>query len=79
MHLQVRLEGTVWERRFHTSTPLTVLLYKFNVIVAAAQVFNSLIPAPSVPLLISTEPVELLCRAGNISTTDPFCFLKQKQ
>ena len=29
----------------------------------AATGFNSLIPAPSVPSLISTEPVELLCRA----------------
>ena len=46
---------------------------------AAAPGFNSLIPAPSVPSLISTEPVELLCRASNISSTDPFCFVKQKQ
>ena len=46
---------------------------------AAAPGFYSLIPAPSVPSLISTEPVELLCRASNISSTDPFCFVKQKQ
>ena len=45
---------------------------------AAAPSFNSLIPAPSVPSLISTEPVEWLCRASNISSTDPFCFVKQK-
>ena len=45
---------------------------------AAAPGFNSLIPAPSVPLFISTEPVELLCRTSNISSTDPFCFVKQK-
>ena len=45
---------------------------------AAAPGFNSLIPAPSVPSLISTEPVELFCRASNISSTDPFCFVKQK-
>ena len=45
---------------------------------AAAQGFNSLIPVPSVPSLISTEPVELLCRASNISSTDPFCFVKKK-
>ena len=45
---------------------------------AAAPGFNSLIPAPSVPSLISTEPVELLCRASNISSRDPFCFVKQK-
>ena len=46
---------------------------------AAAPGFNSLIPAPSVPVpsLISTEPVELFCRASNISSMDPFCFLKQ--
>ena len=41
--------------------------------------FNSLVPAPSVPSLISIESVELLCRASNISTTNPFCFVKQKQ
>ena len=46
---------------------------------AAASSFNSLIPTPSVPSLIGTEPVELLCRASNISSTDPFCFVKQKQ
>ena len=46
---------------------------------AAAPDFNSLIPAPSVPSLTSTEPVELLCRASNISSTDPFCFVKQKR
>ena len=46
---------------------------------AAAPGFNSLIPAPSVPSLISTEPVELLCRTSNISSTDPFCFVNQKQ
>ena len=46
---------------------------------AAAPGFNSLIPAPSVPSLISTEPVELLCRTSDISSTDPFCFAKQKQ
>ena len=34
----------------------------------AAPSFNSLIPAPSVPSLISTEPVELLCRASNINS-----------
>ena len=45
---------------------------------ATAPGFNSLIPAPSVPSLISTEPVELLCRTSNISSTDPFCFVKQK-
>ena len=45
----------------------------------AAPGFNSLIPAPSVPSLIGTEPVKLLCRASNISSTDPFCFVKQKQ
>ena len=46
---------------------------------AVAPGFNSLISAPSVPSLISTEPVELLCRASNISSTNPFCFVKQKQ
>ena len=46
---------------------------------AAAPGFNSLIPAPSVPSLISTEPVEFLCRASNISSMDPFCFVKEKQ
>ena len=46
---------------------------------AAAPGFNSLISAPSVPSLISTEPVELLCRASDISSTNPFCFVKQKQ
>ena len=46
---------------------------------AAAPGFNSLIPAPSVPSLISTEPMELLCRASNISSTDPSCFVKQKR
>ena len=45
---------------------------------AAAPGFNSLIPPPSVPTLISTKPVELLCRASNISTMDPFFFVKQK-
>ena len=45
---------------------------------AAAPGFNSLIPAPSVPSLISTEPVALLCRTSNISSTDSFCFVKQK-
>ena len=45
---------------------------------AAAPGFNSLIPAPSVPSLIRTEPVELLCRASNISSTNSFC-VKQKQ
>ena len=45
---------------------------------AAAPGFNSLIPAPSVSSLISTEPVELLCRASNISSTNPFCFVTQK-
>ena len=46
---------------------------------AGAPRFNSLIPAPSVPSLISTEPVELLCRVSNISFTDPLCLVKQKQ
>ena len=46
---------------------------------AAAPDFISLIPVPSVPSLISTELVELLCRASNISSTDPFWFVKQKQ
>ena len=36
-------------------------------------------PAPSVPSLISIESVELLCRASNISTTNPFCFVKQNR
>ena len=40
--------------------------------------FNPLIPVPSVPSLISTKPIELLCRASNISTTDLFCFVKKK-
>ena len=48
-------------------------------ICAAAPGFNSLISAPSVPLLISPEPVELFCIASNISSTDSFCFVKQKQ
>ena len=46
---------------------------------AATPGFNSLILAPSVPSLGSTEPIELLCSASNISTTDSFCFVKQKQ
>ena len=46
---------------------------------AATPGFNLLISAPSVPSLISTELVELLCRAGNVDTTDLFCFVKQKQ
>ena len=46
---------------------------------ATTSGFNPLIPAPNVPSLVSTEPVELLCRASNIRTTDPFCFVKQKQ
>ena len=45
---------------------------------AATPGFNSLIPAPSVRPLVRIEPVELLGRASNISTTDPFCFVKQK-
>ena len=45
---------------------------------AAAPGFNSLIFAPSVSLLIGTELVELLRRARNIRTTDPFCCVKQK-
>ena len=32
--------------------------------------FNSLIPAPSVPSLISTEPVKLLCRANLVRSYD---------
>ena len=44
---------------------------------AATPVFNSLIPASSVPSLASTEPIELFCRASNISAMDPFCFVKQ--
>ena len=51
----------------------------YAILGAAAPGFNSLIPAPSVPSLISTEPVELLCRTSDISSTDPFCFAKQKQ
>ena len=39
--------------------------------------FNSLIPTPSLPSLVCTEPVELLCRISNINTTDPFCFVKK--
>ena len=54
------------------------MINHFYVSGAAAPGFNSLIPAPSVPSLISTEPVELLYRASNISSTDPFCFVKQK-
>ena len=46
---------------------------------AAAPDFNSLIPTPSVPLLISSEPVELFCRARNNSSTNSLCFIKQKQ
>ena len=46
---------------------------------AARPGFNSLIPVASVPSLVSTEPVGLFCRAGNISPKDPFCFAKQKQ
>ena len=46
---------------------------------AAASSFNSLILTPRVPSLIGTESVELFCRASNISSTDPFCFVKQKQ
>ena len=46
---------------------------------AATPGFNSLISAPSVQSLISTEPVELLCMASNISATDHFCFVKQEQ
>ena len=46
---------------------------------ATTSGFNPLIPAPNVPSLVSTEPVELLCKASNIRTTDPFCFVKQKQ
>ena len=41
--------------------------------------FYFLIPAPIVPLLVSTETVELFCRASNIGATDPFCFVIQKQ
>ena len=52
--------------------------FTFRFYGAAASGFNSLILAPSVPSLISTEPVELLCRTSNISSTDPFCFVKQK-
>ena len=50
-----------------------------NTVGAAAPGFNSLIPAPSLPLLISSEPAEWLCIACIISTMDPFCFVKQKQ
>ena len=46
---------------------------------AAAPGLNSLIPAPSVSSLISTEPVELLCRASDISSTDPFSSSNKKQ
>ena len=49
------------------------------IIGAEAPGFNSLIPASSVPSLISTEPVKMLCRASNISSMDLFCFVKQKQ
>ena len=53
--------------------------FAFQFCGAATPGFNSLIPAQSVPSLVSTEPVELFCRASNISITDPFCFVKQKQ
>ena len=46
---------------------------------AATPGFKSLIPAPSVSWLIRTEPLELFCSASNLSTTDPFYFVKQKQ
>ena len=46
---------------------------------AAAPDFNSLISAPSVPSLFTTEPEELPRRASNISCMDSFCFVKQKQ
>ena len=46
---------------------------------AATPDFNSLIPTPSVPSLVSTALVELLCRASNISNTDPFCLVNQKR
>ena len=51
----------------------------FHFFDAAAPGFNSLIPVPSVPSLISAGSAELLCRASNISSTDPFCFVKHKQ
>ena len=54
------------------------MIMKLMAIGVAAPGFNSLISAPSVPSLISTEPIELLCRISNISSTDPFCFVKQK-
>ena len=60
---------------------MIVKLFKFlaSVIGAATPGFNSLISAPIVPSLVSTEPVELLCGASNISSTDSYCFVKQKQ
>ena len=53
--------------------------FTFQFYGAAAPGFSSLIPAPSVPSLISTVSVELLCRASNICSRDPLCFVKQKE
>ena len=62
----------------HVSFFWTVIGY-ISVAGAVTPGFHSLISTPRVPSLISTEPVELLCRDSNIRTADPFCFVKQKQ
>ena len=53
--------------------------FSFRLYDAAASGFNSLIPAPNVSSLMSTEPVEWLRRASDISSTNPFCFINKKQ
>ena len=45
----------------NTTVP-TGLINFFFATSATTPGFNSLIPAPRVPSLVSTEPVELLCR-----------------
>ena len=67
----------VSSRNFYVLGVFCIFLYYSTG--AATPGFNSLIPEPSVPSLISTEPIELRCRASNISSTDPFCFVKQNQ
>ena len=69
---------------FHVAYARTHTLQQRNklfkkLVGAAAPGFNYLDPAPSVPPLISTEPVELLRRAGNFTSTDPFCFVNESR
>ena len=58
---------------------LNLMVFSKNMHDVATPGFNSLIPAPSIRSLVSTEPNEFFCRTNNINTVGPFCFAKQKQ